>query len=80
MCFQGTKDLSALDIPLRASMVRQLHTATRDNPLDILVIGGGATGTGTALDAVTRCVWLPHEHACGHMWAVAQISAIVMGL
>ena len=28
--------------------------ATEDEPYDLLIIGGGATGTGIALDAVTR--------------------------
>ncbi|MCI38061.1 glycerol-3-phosphate dehydrogenase SDP6 mitochondrial-like [Trifolium medium] len=28
--------------------------ANKANPLDVLVIGGGATGTSAALDAVTR--------------------------
>ncbi|MCI81353.1 glycerol-3-phosphate dehydrogenase SDP6 mitochondrial-like, partial [Trifolium medium] len=28
--------------------------ANKANPLDVLVIGGGATGTGAALEAVTR--------------------------
>ncbi|HWJ86238.1 MAG TPA: FAD-dependent oxidoreductase, partial [Cellulomonas sp.] len=29
-------------------------SATRDDELDVLVIGGGVTGAGVALDAVTR--------------------------
>jgi len=28
--------------------------ATKVDPLDVIVIGGGATGSGAALDAVTR--------------------------
>lgn len=38
----------------RAEAIAELEKATAGNPLDLLVIGGGATGTGTALDAVTR--------------------------
>lgn len=31
-----------------------LMESTLEKPLDVLVIGGGATGCGAALDAVTR--------------------------
>ncbi|XP_076919904.1 glycerol-3-phosphate dehydrogenase SDP6, mitochondrial-like [Bidens hawaiensis] len=41
-------------IPSRASQVSALISANASNPLDVLVIGGGATGCGVALDAVTR--------------------------
>lgn len=42
-------------IPSRAQQVRNLQNhGTTKNPYDILVIGGGATGTGCALDAATR--------------------------
>ena len=38
----------------RASAIRALaHTSARD-PLDVLVIGGGITGAGAALDAASR--------------------------
>lgn len=33
---------------------RQSASSEQDNPYDLLIIGGGATGTGIALDAVTR--------------------------
>ena len=46
----------------------EAHSSTRkrkrknqesiENPYDVMVIGGGATGTGCALDAVTRLVAL----------------------
>jgi len=43
------------NIPTR---IQQLHnlksSSTKDDPYDILIIGGGATGSGCALDAVTR--------------------------
>lgn len=35
-------------------MVQALRRTTPQDPMDILVIGGGATGTGIALDAATR--------------------------
>ncbi|KAI3781813.1 hypothetical protein L2E82_11839 [Cichorium intybus] len=38
----------------RAEQQSSLSVATSGNPLDILVIGGGATGSGVALDAATR--------------------------
>ncbi|XP_065870796.1 glycerol-3-phosphate dehydrogenase SDP6, mitochondrial [Euphorbia lathyris] len=50
---QRITDPNAL-IPSRASQESVLIGATAANPLDVLVIGGGATGTGAALDAVTR--------------------------
>ncbi|KAK2634067.1 hypothetical protein Ddye_028859 [Dipteronia dyeriana] len=41
-------------VPSRAVQESVLISAGSANPLDILVIGGGATGSGVALDAVTR--------------------------
>lgn len=41
-------------VPCRAAQESALIRAGSDNPLDILVIGGGATGSGVALDAATR--------------------------
>ncbi|XP_057979191.1 glycerol-3-phosphate dehydrogenase SDP6, mitochondrial isoform X2 [Malania oleifera] len=41
-------------VPSRAVQESALIGATSANPLDILVVGGGATGCGVALDAVTR--------------------------
>lgn len=42
-------------IPSRSQQVdRLIHSSSIQNPYDILVIGGGATGSGIALDAVTR--------------------------
>ena len=43
-------DLSALNSEQRHSALR----AMTEKPLDVLVVGGGVTGTGAALDAVTR--------------------------
>lgn len=50
------KKLHAPDavVPSRETQQSALMAATKANPLDVLVIGGGATGTGAALDAVTR--------------------------
>lgn len=41
-------------VPPRAAQESALIGANSGNPLDILVIGGGATGCGVALDAATR--------------------------
>ncbi|KAK1416614.1 hypothetical protein QVD17_32405 [Tagetes erecta] len=41
-------------VPSRALQESSLMAASCSNPLDILVVGGGATGCGVALDAVTR--------------------------
>lgn len=42
-------------VPAREQQLQKLAAGTASNPHDILVIGGGATGTGCAVDAVTRC-------------------------
>lgn len=41
-------------VPSRSAQESALVKATSSNPLDVLVIGGGATGSGVALDAATR--------------------------
>ena len=43
-------------IPSRADQLAKLAHGTERDPFDVLVIGGGATGTGCALDAITRSV------------------------
>lgn len=50
------KKLHAPDVvvPSRESQQSTLMAASKANPFDVLVIGGGATGAGAALDAVTR--------------------------
>lgn len=41
-------------VPSRAVQESALIGSSAANPLDILVVGGGATGCGVALDAATR--------------------------
>ena len=41
-------------LPVRASLMDQLRT----EEFDVLVVGGGATGCGVALDAQSRGEWL----------------------
>ena len=43
-----------IPLPTRQQQIANLKGRTQSNPLDVLVIGGGATGAGTALDAATR--------------------------
>lgn len=41
-------------VPSREVQQSALMAAGKADPLDVLVIGGGATGSGATLDAVTR--------------------------
>ena len=41
-------------LPSRHDRVDHLLSGTQHEPFDVLVIGGGATGTGCAVDAATR--------------------------
>ncbi|KAF9589499.1 hypothetical protein IFM89_025046 [Coptis chinensis] len=41
-------------VPSRLEQVSKLNGSSLSKPLDILVIGGGATGSGVALDAASR--------------------------
>jgi len=43
-----------LGLPSRAEQIRRLQQPVGDNSFDVLVIGGGATGAGVALDAAMR--------------------------
>lgn len=45
-------------LPNRKELVKRLFSATASKPFDVLIIGGGATGAGCALDAATRCAIL----------------------
>lgn len=48
------------EIPTRQQQVQRLAASRpykkQQNPFDVLIIGGGATGAGIAVDAATRCV------------------------
>lgn len=41
-------------LPSRSDQIQRLSRSSPAAPFDVLVIGGGATGTGIALDATTR--------------------------
>lgn len=49
------------EIPTRQQQVQRLAASKpykkQQNPFDVLIIGGGATGAGIAVDAATRCVY-----------------------
>jgi glycerol-3-phosphate dehydrogenase len=45
---------SALGPAARAGALAELAATSADEPLDVLVVGGGVVGTGVALDAVSR--------------------------
>ncbi len=52
---QGVPFELANDAPPRVHQLHELRKGTQERPFDLLVIGGGATGCGVALDAATRC-------------------------
>jgi glycerol-3-phosphate dehydrogenase len=45
---------SALGPDARAGALAELTATTADEPLDVLIVGGGIVGVGSALDAVSR--------------------------
>lgn len=47
-------DPTALDGARRAAWIDELKGRGSDDPVDLIIIGGGITGVGVALDAVTR--------------------------
>lgn len=47
-------------MPPRKQQWARLAEGTREQPYDLFIIGGGATGTGCALDATTRSVMIQH--------------------
>lgn len=70
-------------VPSRSEQLRRLgQHGSASNPYDVLIIGGGATGTGCAVDAATRwvCSW-PWRRAapfalaaCMHAWNAWLVS------
>ncbi|MEW5300686.1 MAG: hypothetical protein WDW36_003598 [Sanguina aurantia] len=51
----GAEAIELLErVPTRAQQLAKLRTSTREHPFDLLIVGGGATGSGVAVDAVTR--------------------------
>jgi len=50
----GKEVIGPKGIPSRCKQLQALMASTKEEPFDILVIGGGATGCGIAFDAATR--------------------------
>ena len=44
----------ALNAQTRAEAISRLRAASAENPLDVLIVGGGVVGVGSALDAAAR--------------------------
>lgn len=53
MALETQQKVAATPLPTRAAQLKALQ----DKHFDILVIGGGATGCGVALDAASRGTW-----------------------
>ena len=51
-------DLDVTKLRSRKEAWAALKAASADKPFDVLVIGGGGTGAGCALDAASRCAIL----------------------
>jgi glycerol-3-phosphate dehydrogenase len=55
---EGTEVTLSAEIPTRQQQVARLAASKpykkQQNPFDVLIIGGGATGAGIAVDAATR--------------------------
>jgi hypothetical protein len=56
------------EIPSRQQQVQRLAASKpyrqQQNPFDVLIIGGGATGAGIAVDAATRYDFGPLSPVC----------------
>ncbi len=48
-------------VPTRSQQLSRLRDNSVDKPFDVLIIGGGATGTGCAVDATLRCTDTNHD-------------------
>ncbi len=63
-CIDGTTVLPFV-FPSRSEQIKRLKKGTKENPIDLLVIGGGCVGTGVAMDAACRGIEVPpHKEAC----------------
>ena len=53
-------------VPSRAEQFDRLVAGTREDPYDVLIVGGGATGSGCAVDAASRygLFWRALAEAC----------------
>ena len=53
---KGSDDgvVSSSTVPPRPQQISKLASSSADKPFDVLIVGGGATGSGCAVDAVSR--------------------------
>lgn len=51
-------------IPSRSQQLDAMRASTKANPFDLLIIGGGATGAGCALDASARGIKTCESASC----------------
>lgn len=66
---EGTEVQLSPEVPSRQQQVQRLAASKpyrqQQNPFDVLIIGGGATGAGIAVDAATRWVgWKQEANGC----------------
>lgn len=59
----------------RRRTLDRLRATTQDRPLDVLVIGGGVVGAGTALDATTRGLSTALVEATDYGWGTSSRSS-----
>ena len=64
--------------PSRQTHFTNLADGTKEYPYDILIIGGGATGTGCALDAATR--WDLNHCRASSLWLFLPSCHVPHGL
>jgi glycerol-3-phosphate dehydrogenase len=67
-----SQNATTLNAANRAQSLDRLRAATADNPLDVLVVGGGVNGAGAAFDAATRGLDVAVVEA--HDWASGTSS------
>ncbi|WP_313818104.1 glycerol-3-phosphate dehydrogenase/oxidase [Citricoccus sp.] len=59
----------------RADTLATLRATTPEHPLDVLVVGGGVVGAGTALDAATRGLSTALVEATDFAWGTSSRSS-----
>lgn len=59
----------------RAETLTKLRATTAERPLDVLVVGGGVVGAGTALDATTRGLSTALVEATDFAWGTSSRSS-----
>ena len=63
------------EVPARAQQLAKLHAGNKEDPFDVLIIGGGATGAGCAVDAATR--WPPYLPESAVLRGVHRNTALI---